>query len=95
MRNDLCDFSEAYYVATGKISALNATLPQNLPNGSNYSRKLSLKNTPAPFFNCILKINNQPIEDAQDLDVVMPVYNLLHYPKNFRKNHWIILELLS
>ena len=35
--------------------------------------------------NCILKINNQLIENAQDLDVAMSMYNLLHYSKNFRK----------
>ena len=39
---------------------------------------MALKNS-SPFFNCIL------IEDAQDLDVVMPMYNLLYYSKNFRK----------
>ena len=37
------------------------------------------------MLNCILKINNQLIEDAQDLDVVMPMYNLLNYSKNIRK----------
>ena len=37
------------------------------------------------MLNCILKINNHLIEDAQDLDVVMPMYNLLNYSKNIRK----------
>ena len=37
------------------------------------------------FFNCILKSNNQLIEDAQDLDIVMPMSNLLYSSKNFRK----------
>ena len=45
---------------------------------------MALKNS-APFFNCILKINNQLIEDAQDLGVVMPMYHLLYYSKNVRK----------
>ena len=39
----------------------------------------------APFLNCTLKINSQLIEDAQDLDIVIPMYNLLYYSKNFRK----------
>ena len=78
MRNDLCDFNDAYIVLTGKISAVNSTLPQNLPDGANYSRKLSLKNS-SPFFNGILEINNQLIEDAQDLDAVMPIYNLFYH----------------
>ena len=84
MRSNLCDFNKAYIVVTGKINSANANLPQNLPAGANYSRKLALNNS-VPFFNCTLKINNQLIEDAQDLDVVMPKYNLFYYSKNFRK----------
>ena len=68
-----------YVNLCGKITATN---PGN--NNNVYNRKVSLK-TSAPFFNCILKINNQLIEDAQDLDIVMPKYNLLYYSKNFRK----------
>ena len=51
---------------------------------NQYNRKVSLKHS-APFFNCTLKINSQLIEDAQDLDIVMPMYNLLYYSQNFRK----------
>ena len=50
-----------------------------------YNKKVALKNTPAPFFNYILKVNNQLIKDAQDLDIVMPMYNLLFCSKSFRK----------
>ena len=39
----------------------------------------------APFINCILKINGVKIDNAEDLDVVMPMYNLLEYSKNYRK----------
>ena len=86
MRNDLCDFNDAYIVVTDKITATNATLPDNIdpPDNIDYTRKVSLKNS-APFFNCTLKINSQLIEDAQDLDIVMSMYNLLYYSKNFRK----------
>ena len=76
----MCDFNEAYIVVTGKISATN---PGN--NVNEYNTKVALKNS-APFFNCILKINNQFIEGCNDLDVVTPMYNLLYYSKNFRKS---------
>ena len=79
MRNDLRLFNDAYIVVTGKITVTN---PGN--NINEYNRKVSLKHS-APFFNCLLKINNQLIEDAQDLDIVMPMYNLLYYSKTFRK----------
>ena len=39
----------------------------------------------APFTNCVSKINGVKIDNAQDLDVVMSMYNLLEYSKNYRK----------
>ena len=79
IRDDLCDFNDAYIVVKGKITVANPGKNINI-----YNRKVSLKNF-APFFNFILKINNQLIEDAQDLDIVMPMFNLLYSSKNFRK----------
>ena len=73
----MCDFNDSYIVVTGKISATN-------PDDDNYGRKWALKNN-APFFDSILKINSQLVEDAQDLDIVMPMYCLLYYSKNYRK----------
>ena len=71
------NFNDAYVVDTGKISAKN-------PYDDNYDRKLALENN-APFFSSILKVNNQLIENAQDLKIVMPVYSLLYYSKNYMK----------
>ena len=47
-------------------------------------KKLVFKNS-APFLNCISKINGIKIDNAEDLDVVKPMYNLLEYSKNYRK----------
>ena len=49
------------------------------------NRPLILKNN-APFVSCITRINNELIEDADDLDIVIPMYNLLEHIKNYRKN---------
>ena len=48
------------------------------------NRLLILKNN-APFVSCITRINGELIEDADDLDIVIPMYNLLEYSKNYRK----------
>ena len=48
------------------------------------NRRLALKNN-APFISCVSKINGELIENAKDLDIVMPMYNLLEYSKNYRK----------
>ena len=73
LRNDFGDFNDAYIVVTGKITVTNSGDDDNI-----YQRKLALKNN-APFFSSILKINGHLIEDAQDLDIVIPMYNLLYY----------------
>ena len=57
------------------------------------NRPLILKNN-EPIISCITKINNELIEDADDLDIVIPMYNLLEYSKNYKKNYKIIIQLL-
>ena len=46
------------------------------------NKKLTFKNS-APFQSCISKINNTFIDNAEDLDIVMPMYNLLEYSDNY------------
>ena len=53
-------------------------------NANKRNKNLVFKNN-APFINCITKINGIKIDNAENLDVVMPVYNLLEYSKNYRK----------
>ena len=80
LRSDLCDYSDAYIVAKGKIIVTN-------PDNDAYDKKLAFKNN-APFTSCISKMNNALIDSAEDLDVVMPIYNLIGYSKNYRKTTW-------
>ena len=46
------------------------------------NRLLAFKNN-APFISCISKINNTLIDNAKDLDIVMSMYSLLEYSKNY------------
>ena len=78
LRSNLCDYSDAYILVKGTITAAG----NNLRDRQN--RPLILKNN-APFISCITRINGELIEDADDLDIVMPMYNLLEYSKNYRK----------
>ena len=101
LRSDLCDFSDAYIVVKGNIfitkktftaddidapnnTAANITATNNANNNPFGDKKLVFKNN-APFINYISKINGVKIDNAEDLDVVMPMYNLLEYSKNYRK----------
>ena len=81
LRSYLCDYSDAYIVVKGDIIVRKATA-RNLIDTRN--RFLAFKNN-APFTNCISKVNNVLIENAEDLDIVMPMYNLIEYSKNYRK----------
>ena len=78
LKSDLCDYSDAYILVNGAI-----TVAGNHPR-DRQNKPVILKNN-APFISCIKKINNELIEDAEDLDVVMPMYNLLEYSENYRK----------
>ena len=80
LRSDLCDYADAYILVSGTITVTS----QGNVIRDKKNRPLILKNN-APFISCITKINNELIEDAEDLDVVMPMYNLLEYSKNYRK----------
>ena len=78
LRSDLCDYCDAYVWVKGKITVTN-------PNdNANFNKELTLKNN-APFISCISKINGELVENAEDLDIVMPMYNLLEYSKNYEK----------
>ena len=78
LKSDLCDVSDAYIVVEGTITLEgdNDTIKRN--------KSLAVKNN-APFINCISKINDIQIDNAEDLDTVMPMYNLIEYSKNYRK----------
>ena len=78
LRSSLCDYSDAYILVKGTITVIG-----NHPR-DRQNRPLILKNN-APFASCITRINGELIEDADDLDIVMPMYNLLEYSKNYRK----------
>ena len=77
LRANLCDFSDAYIVVKGDITVTE-------PNNAKRNKSVVFKNI-APFINCISKINGVQIGNVEDLDIVMPMYSLLEYSKNYRK----------
>ena len=91
LRSDLCGFSDAYIVAKGGI-----TLTKDADRGfiDMRNRSLAFKNN-APFTNFISKINSISVENAWDLDVVMPMHNLIQHSKNYKKNNIKFAEMLE
>ena len=85
LRSNLCDYSDAYILVKVKIVVTAPGVNNNANNiRDKRNRPLILKNN-APFVSCITRINGELIEDADDLDIVMPMYNLLEYSENYRK----------
>ena len=78
LRSDLCDYSDAYIVGEGTFTLDGAA------NANKRKKSTAFKNN-APFISCISKINNTLIGNAEDLDVVIPMYNMLEYSKSYRK----------
>ena len=77
LRSYLCDFSDVYIVVKGDITITE-------PDNAKRNKSVAFENN-APFINSILKINGVEIDNAEDLDVVMPMCNLLEYSKNYRR----------
>ena len=67
-------FSDAYIVVKGDITVTE-------PDNAKRNKSVAFKSN-APFINCMSKINSVQIDNAKDLGVVMPMYNLLQYSKN-------------
>ena len=83
LRSDLCDYSDTHILVKGTVT-VNGVVNGAENDILTRNRPLILKNN-APFVSCMTKINNEFIEDADELDIVMPMYNLLEYSKNYRK----------
>ena len=83
LRSDLCDYSDAYILVKGIIT-VNGVVNGAENDIARRNRPLILKNN-MPLVSCITRINVELIEDADDLDIVMPMYDLLEYSKNYRK----------
>ena len=75
LKPNLCDYAEAYILVDGTIRATNAL----------NATRLTLKNC-APFTKCNLEINDEHVDTAENLDIVMPMYNLIEYSDNYQNS---------
>ena len=71
LKPNLCDYAEAYILVDGTIRG----------TGENNNTRLALKDC-APFTKCNLEINDEHVDTAENLDITMPMYNLIEYSDN-------------
>ena len=82
LRFSLCDYSDAYILVKGNKSVNNTDATGADANNSN--KKVIFKNC-APFTNCVSKINNTQIDNAEYIDIVTSMYSLIGYSDNYSK----------
>ena len=84
LKSSLCDYSDAYIFVKGTITANDTSAAGADANNTN--KKVILKNCAiAPFTNCISETNNTQVDNAKDIDIVMPIYNVIEYSNNYSK----------
>ena len=82
LKSSLCDYSDAYILFKGTISVNNTAAAGAAVNNTN--KKVIFKNC-APFTNCTNEVNNTQVDNAKDIDIVIPMYNLIEYSDNYAK----------
>ena len=84
LRSNLCDYADTYILVKGIITIAgvgNNDAEKRLDEGN---KGVIFKNC-GPFTKCISGINNTDIDNAEDIDIVMPMYNLIEYSDNYSK----------
>ena len=81
LKPNLCDYAEAYILVDGTIRG----------TGGNANTRLAFKNC-APFEKCNLEINDEHFDTAENLDIVMPMYNLIEYSDNYQDSSAMLYQ---
>ena len=80
-KSNFCDYSEAYILVTGDIT----------PTGGDADTRVAFKNC-APFTRCISQINDEHVDGANNLDIIMSIYNLIEYSDNYSDTSGSLLQ---
>ena len=84
LRSNLCDYADAYILVKGTITITGAGNDDATKQADERGKGVTFKNC-APFTKCISRINNTDIDNAQDINIVIPMYNLIEYSDNYSK----------
>ena len=84
LRSNLCDYADSYILVKGTITITGAGDAAAARQADERDKGVTFKNC-APFVKCISIINNTEIDNDKDIDIVMPMYNLIEYSDNYSK----------
>ena len=88
LKSRFCDYSDVYMLVKGTITDANTAAAADNPNNI---KKVMLKNC-VSFTHCISKTNNTQVHNVKNIDVVMPMYNLIEYSNNYSKTSGILWQ---
>ena len=71
LESNLCDYNDVFILVRGNVTI-----------AGNVAARVAFDNC-GPFINCITKIDGTTIDDPEDLDLVIPMYNTLEYSSNY------------
>ena len=84
LKSSLCDYSDAYIFAKGRITIAKAGDNVRARQADERNRGITFK-TSVPFISYKSGLNNIEIDNAKDIDSVMPIHNLIEYSDNYSK----------
>ena len=84
LRSNVCDYADAYILVNGRITITGAWDDYAAKQLDERNKGVIFKNC-APFTKCISRINNTDIDNAKDIDIVIPMYNLIEYSDSYSK----------
>ena len=84
LKSDLCDYADAYIFVKGTITITGHGDDDAARQLNERNKGVIYKNC-TPFTKCISRINGTDIDNAQDVDIVMTMYNLIEYSDNYSK----------
>ena len=76
LRSNLCDYADSYILVKGTVTVTGVGNDDDARQRDERNKGVTFKNC-TPFTKCISRINNTGIDNAQDIDIVMPIYNLI------------------
>ena len=82
--SSLCDYSDVYILVKGRITITRKGADDAARQADERDKGIIFKNH-APFINCKSEINDTEIDNAKDIDIVMPMYNVIEYSNNYSK----------
>ena len=84
LKSSLCDYSDAYILVKGTITINGRRADAAARQADEREKGVAFKNC-ATFISCISEINNTQVDNAKDIDIVMPMHNLIEYSDNYAK----------